>query len=340
MSVSYLLNLKKKMIIRHFKFIILFSIGILTFYWVYSTFSGKDSLIYINENRSLLVLLFFAHLPTLFFDSWSWKILITTKKLTLWWCVIITWISQTASKIMPTGVLTGEFVRIYLGKKKGVSTSQISATVIGDLLLATLSLMILGLMSVVIFFFYYDGFEQKFFDLRFVFFGVFCIFIGSIFFSLGIRYRLIKVFLKRTLFTKQFICPKSLINSLLKIDFVLYNLSYKLRILLLGLIIRLFGWFGGAIEILIFFWIIDIDISILDAVLIEVFTALMRSIVFFIPAGVGVQELSFVLVGNFIGLSNPISFSVALGRRIREIIIGIPAIITWWIIFEKKTKYQ
>ena len=66
----------------------------------------------------------------------------------------------------------------------------------------------------------------------------------------------------------------------------------------------------------------------------------MRSIVFFIPAGVGVQELSFVLVGNFIGLSNPISFSVALGRRIREIMIGIPAIITWWIIFEKKTKYQ
>ena len=34
------------------------------------------------------------------------------------------------------------------------------------------------------------------------------------------------------------------------------------------------------------------------------------------------------------GLSDSVSFSMALGRRIREIAVGVPAILTWFFIFE------
>ena len=36
------------------------------------------------------------------------------------WSFIITWIAQTSGKFFPTGNVTGEFVRIYLGIKKGI----------------------------------------------------------------------------------------------------------------------------------------------------------------------------------------------------------------------------
>ena len=315
-------------------------LGILTFYWVFNTFSGEDSLNYINDNLGMMALLFIAHIPTLFMDSLSWRILMTNDKLKLRWCIIITWIAQTASKIMPTGVLTGEFVRIYLGKKRGVPIPQISATVIGDLILATFSLMIMGVISIVIFLNYYKESGHDILDLKFIFLASFLIILGSVFFCISMRYRLIKSLLTIIISKKTILPLKQFTLNLLKTDYVLYQLSFQLKRLFIGMFVRLMGWFCGALEIYIFFLIINIDISIIDVVLIETFTALMRSIVFFIPAGVGVQELSFILIGNFLGLTNPVSFSMALGRRIREIMIGIPAIITWILIFEKKIKFR
>ena len=65
--------------------------------------------------------------------------------------------------------------------------------------------------------------------------------------------------------------------------------------------------------------IINIEVSFVDVILIEAFTGLIRSVVFFIPAGLGIQELAFVIIGSHVGLSDSVSFSMAIGRRIREI---------------------
>ena len=42
------------------------------------------------------------------------------------------------------------------------------------------------------------------------------------------------------------------------------------------------------------------------------------------------------MIGNFLGFSASISFSIAIGRRIREIIVGVPAVIIWILIFYGK----
>ena len=83
-------------------------------------------------------------------------------------------------------------------------------------------------------------------------------------------------------------------------------------------------------------YIIGVEITILDVILIEAFSGIIRALVFFIPAGIGVQELAFVIIGGYVGLSSSISFSIALGRRIREILVGLPGIIVWYLIFSKK----
>ena len=101
---------------------------------------------------------------------------------------------------------------------------------------------------------------------------------------------------------------------------------------------RLLGWIFGAIEIYVFLLIIGIEVSFIDVILIEAFTGIMRSVAFFIPAGLGVQELAFVLIGNYIGLSDSISFSMAIGRRIRELVVGLPAVLTWLIVFGEGRK--
>ena len=95
------------------------------------------------------------------------------------------------------------------------------------------------------------------------------------------------------------------------------------------------GWIAGAFEIYVFLWIIGIDAGIGDVILLESFSGVIRAIAFFIPAGIGIQELAFVIIGQYLGFSGTISFSIAMGRRIREVLVGIPAVLAWIYIYRK-----
>ena len=107
-----------------------------------------------------------------------------------------------------------------------------------------------------------------------------------------------------------------------------------------ALLFRLIGWLAGAFEIYIFLLIMDVNVSILDVILIESFTGIIRAIAFFVPAGIGIQELAFVVIGNYVGLSPSVAFSVAIGRRVREFLVGIPAIVAWFIFFGKDLRIK
>ena len=131
---------------------------------------------------------------------------------------------------------------------------------------------------------------------------------------------------------------KEIIYNLIKFDFELFRLSFRLKIVFLALFYRTLGWIGGAFEIYVFFLIIGVSVDFTDVIIIESITGVIRAIVFFIPAGLGVQEISFVIVGNFLGLASPVSFSAAIGRRIREILVGVPALITWYKLFSNKKR--
>ena len=121
----------------------------------------------------------------------------------------------------------------------------------------------------------------------------------------------------------------------MRIDKALFDFTKNKMMLSKALFFRLLGWLGGAFEIYVFLWIIGYEPQILDVIIIESFSGIIRAVAFFIPAGIGVQELAFVIVGDFVGLSSQISFSVALGRRIREILVGLPAIGTWFFLKKK-----
>ena len=75
------------------------------------------------------------------------------------------------------------------------------------------------------------------------------------------------------------------LKFLLKIDLSLYKISTNKINIFKATLIRLLGWISGAMEIYVFLWIINVEASFVDVILIEAFTGLIRSVVFFIPAG-------------------------------------------------------
>ena len=325
------------MILRNLKFFFFLLVGIFLLKWVYEVFGGQESLDLINENKSKLIFIILAHIPTLYFDSLTWVTLIGKSRLTLTWSFIITWIAQASGKFFPTGTITGEFVRVYLGIKKGLSPQEASSSVFADLIVATFSLFLMALLSLI-----YLALNNKNFFLgeynNYLYYSLFTIFIGCVFFYLFVRKRLARYLIRKIQKKFNFILKKEIVLILLKLDYSMYQLSKKKYIVFKSITLRLLGWIAGAIEIYVFLWVIGIDSTIQDVILIEAFSGVIRAIAFFIPAGLGVQELAFVIIGEYVGFSGAVSFSIALGRRVREILVGIPALIAWGVFFRRSGK--
>ena len=318
--------------IKYIKVFLFFLIGIFLFKWVYEFFGSKESLELITENKSKLFFIILIHIPTLFFDAMAWKVFIKNEKFSILWSFIITWVSQASGKFFPTGTVTGEFIRIYLGTKKGLSFHESSSTVFADLVIATFSLFLIASLSFLIVLSNNVIFFQN--DNSFyIVISLLILLSGCVFFYFFIKRRVLKFFLnlKNPL---NFKLKRNNIKLLLKIDYSLFKISSNKLNIFKATITRLLGWISGALEIYVFLMIINVEVSFVDVILIEAFTGLIRSVVFFIPAGLGVQELAFVIIGSHVGLSDSVSFSMAIGRRIREIGVGLPAILTWFFVFE------
>ena len=321
---------------KKFKFFIFLIFGIFIFHWVYKFFAGPESIKLILNAKYKIFYLIIAHIPTLFFDTLAWAILMVKNKLSIKTTFVITWISQTSGKFIPSGNITGEFVRFYLARRSGQKFSDASSSVLMDLFIATFSLFIIGLLALIFIVF---SLKSNFIldKYQYLIMALVLISLGSLFFLLIIRKRIISKLLASTK-KIEFLSKKNVYN-LIRLDISLNKLSYRKKLLLSAITLRLIGWIAGAFEIYIFLWIIGVDAKVTDVIIIESVTAIIRSAAFFIPSAIGVQELAFVIVGELVGYSGIVSFSIAMGRRLREIMVGIPAIITWIFIIKKQSNY-
>jgi putative membrane protein len=69
-----------------------------------------------------------------------------------------------------------------------------------------------------------------------------------------------------------------------------------------------------------------------SAMMLESLTQAMRHLAFVVPAGLGVQEAGFVLFGHVLGVSSELALAVSMAKRMREVLCGVPALISWQLL--------
>jgi len=61
-------------------------------------------------------------------------------------------------------------------------------------------------------------------------------------------------------------------------------------------------------------------------------TQAVRHIAFVVPAGLGVQEAGLIIFGHIVGIDSELALAVAMVKRMREVIWGVPFLLSWqWI---------
>jgi putative membrane protein len=76
-------------------------------------------------------------------------------------------------------------------------------------------------------------------------------------------------------------------------------------------------------------WIFGHPISLADAILVDVMTGAVRSLVFFIPGALGAQESGILLICSVVGIDPSVALALALAKRARDIVLGLPGLASW-----------
>lgn len=95
---------------------------------------------------------------------------------------------------------------------------------------------------------------------------------------------------------------------------------------------QLSAWILGAAEIWLALHFMGHPVSVADALLLESLVLAVRAAAFVVPGAVGVQEGALMLLGNVVGLPPDIALGLSLVKRLREIALGVPALMVWQVV--------
>ncbi|THC46331.1 lysylphosphatidylglycerol synthase domain-containing protein [Massilia sp. Mn16-1_5] len=101
-----------------------------------------------------------------------------------------------------------------------------------------------------------------------------------------------------------------------------------------GALLRALGWqllsyLLGSLETWYALRLLGHPVDLGTAVAIEALTQAARHASFLVPAGLGVQEAAVLLFGVLAGVGGEVALSLALVKRMREIVLGLPALLSW-----------
>lgn len=114
-----------------------------------------------------------------------------------------------------------------------------------------------------------------------------------------------------------------------RIDVELSKLFGRYDILGISCFWQVSGLLLTAVEVWFALRVMGHPVSLGNAVVIESLGQALRSIAFIVPAALGVQEVGLIAFGTLVGLAPDVSLALSLAKRVRDLLIGLPSILSW-----------
>jgi putative membrane protein len=273
-----------------------------------------------------------SHFISMGLNARAWQILLPHRgrptTLFFLWAV---WLRESVNGLLPVARIGGEVVTARLLIKRGLTPSLAVASLISDVTMSLGSQMIFTLIGVALFL--AQGNENA--SLKGIIIGV------VLFLPLIVLFVLVQkmgLFSLMTGFAKRLFGDRfaGLAGSAANLDRTLKRLYRRNTALFFCTLWQLAGWGAGAIEIWLSLYFLQHPISIVNAVIIESLIQALSSSAFVVPGALGVQEGGFVVIGGLVGLTAETALALALMRRVRDILVFVPALAAWQLKLIKK----
>jgi putative membrane protein len=279
---------------------------------------------------ALLWLLPFHVLP-LMLDVFGWRVLLSPRDQDRRATVpILFWIAtirEASNRLLPLASIGGEIIGIRLLKWRGVAAAAAAASVVMEILLTIVNqyfFIALGIVLLIVTTAGAGALDSALIALAF---------------SLPVPIALIVLLRYGDVFTRlESLARKLLGGSAARLAEMIdgFHLDLEIRALyarparlLAAGVWQLLGLVVGSFENWLILQLLGHPVGIADAIAIEALTQALRHVFFVVPAALGVQEGGLILLGDMIGLPSEISVALSLVKRMREVVFGVPALISW-----------
>jgi putative membrane protein len=235
----------------------------------------------------------------------------------------VTSVREAIDRLLPVASVGGGVVGVRLVRWRGIAAAAISATVIVEIVLTmigsyaftALGLILLLEMSP-------TGAQYHRFLL------VFLISLPApAVMVLLLRYG--SVFARLEKFLGPLVGVSALSEGAASLDRELRACFKRWRSLLLAGLLQFAALVMGSFEVWFALRLFGHPVAAGTALILESMTQAMRHVAFVVPAGLGVQEATLVLFGHALGISSELALAVSMAKRIREVLCGLPALLSW-----------
>ncbi|WP_454712597.1 lysylphosphatidylglycerol synthase domain-containing protein [Cupriavidus nantongensis] len=280
-----------------------------------------------------LLLLVPLHALPLLLDAQGWRVLLTSADPDeqagigfLWWVAAV---REAAGRLLPTVGVGGELVGIRLTRLRIRDTTAVTASVVVEVMLTMFSQYLFAATGVLMLVLALQQRASAWIILA----GLLLSLPVPVLFALSLRHA--ALFEKLEVAARRLFGADHRIVAMIdgaRLDAQIRALNQRRRELAQALGWQLAGLLSGTLEIWLALWLLGHPVPLWQALAIESLTQAARHVAFFVPAGLGVQEAVVVLLGQLLGMDTQVALALALVRRAREILFGVPALLSWqWV---------
>jgi len=316
---------KSRLITLFFSFI-----GLTLFTWLFVREDITDILAVLSTVRWKLLWIAGYRIIPITIDAFGWLKLFE-KEMTPRFSNFVSarWISEAFNTLLPVAQIGGHFLRAKLIGKNSVDRAKAGATVVVDFTIGLATQLLFTVTGLILLI----QESQKENIHSWIVVGIvaglvavsgFILVQRTGLFALGAKS--VNLFLKRWE-TMDFIGSARNLDQQISDAY-----SRKNKLVSCGFW-RFAGWIAKSGEIWLFFYFVGSPVTIQEALVLESLSTAFRSAAFAIPGGLGVQDGGILFIGVMIGLSPEKAFALALVKRFREIVVGVPGLI-WWFVVE------
>ena len=267
------------------------------------------------------------HFVPLALDARAWQLLFNDdRRLGLAAAIRIRWIGESVNGLLPAAQLVSELVRVRLAMLAGIPGAVAGAVVTVDLTISVFAQVIFTLLGLVALYALGAGGVAALAVGPLALAAIFVAFL--VLQNAGMFGRLAKLIGRSTAGATWL----KVIAGADALDAEIKELYQRRSVLIGSFGWKLASWIAGTGEIWLGLYFLGHPVGILEAIMMESLTQAVRSAAFIVPGGLGIQEGGFVLIGNVIGIGPETALALSLIKRVRELAVGIPALILWKLI--------
>jgi len=266
-------------------------------------------------------------LALLTFDLLSWRALLKPGNrrsfARLFW---IRWVADSVNTLLPVARVGGEVLRARMLYRHGVDGAAASASVMVDVTAGIFTQLLFSIVGVIAFVLVVGAGEGTNLNLS----------IGLVMFGFGVagfylvqRSGFFSALARVAGRTIDGATWQKLTGAAIEFDAATAALYRNKGAVALCCFWRIVGWGSGTAEVWLILFFLGHPVSFAEAFILESLGQAARSAGFMVPGGIGIQEGGLLLIGAHLGLTPELALALSLGKRAREIVIGVPCLIAW-----------